>query len=318
MSSRKSAAVHTIRVVSERTAIPLDTLRVWERRYGFPAPARRENSNRRLYTQDDVEKLIELARVLELGYRPGDVVHLTLADLRALSAESEAAHITPGASVSASPYQVDDLLAFLQRDELRNVERALRLAAATLGPRGFLIQLAQPLLVAVGQAWAAGKLEIRQEHALTQVLTTQLRSLLSPLQELESGPLVLLATLPAEPHSLGLEMVALYLAIVGARPRLIGPDTPPEELARATQALGADAVGLTLTNAVPAVTARQDLDRLCAALPRQTPVWLGGAAAAEFVSRDSRLRLVDDWARLDSALAEVRLRVPRPRARTGS
>ena len=80
----------SIRVVSEVTGIPLETLRAWERRYGFPKPRRREDSNRRLYSAEDVERLTWVARALERGYRPGDVIEKAPAEIQALLGEAVA------------------------------------------------------------------------------------------------------------------------------------------------------------------------------------------------------------------------------------
>lgn len=66
-------AQYSIRVTSRLTAIELDTLRMWERRYGFPRPQRASGGSR-VYSESDVESLKLIRRALENGYRPGEVV----------------------------------------------------------------------------------------------------------------------------------------------------------------------------------------------------------------------------------------------------
>ena len=61
----------TIASVERDTGLSKDTLRVWERRYGFPAPGR-DARGERLYPLDQVDKLRTLKRLLDLGHRPGD------------------------------------------------------------------------------------------------------------------------------------------------------------------------------------------------------------------------------------------------------
>src|SRR5690606_17590983 len=65
----------SIRVVVNRTGIPADTLRMWERRYGFPKPSRRAGGSR-LYTEEDVVRLKLVSQALAAGFRPGEVVPL--------------------------------------------------------------------------------------------------------------------------------------------------------------------------------------------------------------------------------------------------
>lgn len=67
-----------ILVVSKRTGLPMATLRAWERRYGFPLPQRRPGTNRRLYSQLDIERLVAVKRAMESGYRVGDLLGKSL------------------------------------------------------------------------------------------------------------------------------------------------------------------------------------------------------------------------------------------------
>ena len=300
----------TIRVVSRLTGIPVDTLRVWERRYDFPRPSRRTGSNRRLYADEDVDRLQWVARALKQGYRAGDVIRKSAAELRGLLAQSRPDG-ERGFGTTASPVSVDRLVEILAADDLRAVEEALRLGAAALGPRRFVTDLAHPLAVAVGESWAQGKLHVRQEHAASQVLRTQVRSMLAAYVDLEARPVVLLTTLSGEPHDLGLEMVALVLAVSGAKPRLLGAGTPPAEIVDAVRALNADVVGLTVTKAVPTADCRRGVQELVRNLPRRVPVWIGGVDAAVELASDS-VRLVRSWNDLDEALRQVRGEAARP------
>jgi MerR family transcriptional regulator, light-induced transcriptional regulator len=295
-------AGHTIRVVSELTSIPIDTLRVWERRYGFPRPPRRVGSNRRLYSQADVERLQHVAKALEAGFRPGDVILKSVEELRGLTS-SPGVLAEPVPASSASP---DRVLELLRSDDLGGVEAELRHAAAWMGPRRFLTELAQPLIVAVGEAWARGELHVRQEHVLSQAMTTQLRGMLAPFQDLRGRPVVLLTTLPGEPHALGLEMVALYLALSGARPRLLGPSTPPHEIVEAVRAHQIDVVGLTVTHGAPKEQTRRHLAALVGELPRKVHLWLGGTAALDFASGQDAMMPVTNWTELDAAIESFR------------
>ena len=65
-SSEEALAGASIRVVSNRTGIAADTLRMWERRYGFPHPARRPGGSR-VYSEDDVARLHLIARAVNAG-----------------------------------------------------------------------------------------------------------------------------------------------------------------------------------------------------------------------------------------------------------
>ena len=53
---------HSIAAVERDTGLAKDTLRVWERRYGFPAPGR-DAQGERLYSDDDLVRLRHIRRL---------------------------------------------------------------------------------------------------------------------------------------------------------------------------------------------------------------------------------------------------------------
>ena len=56
---------------------------MWERRYGFPRPARDPNGERQ-YSLDEVSKLRAIRRLMDIGMRPGKIIHRALDELNAL------------------------------------------------------------------------------------------------------------------------------------------------------------------------------------------------------------------------------------------
>jgi MerR family transcriptional regulator, light-induced transcriptional regulator len=288
-----------------RTGLGMDTLRVWERRYGFPKPERRPGSNRRLYSAVDVERLVLIASALDAGYRVGDVIDKSRLELEALV---NPVTTRAGAERSRTFADVTELLELLAREDVAGLESALREGAAAFGPKRFVMDLAYPFAVRVGDAWAEGRLAVRHEHLASECLTTQLRHLLASYQDLEVRPLVLLTTLPGEQHSLALQMVALYLAVSGAKPRLLGTATPVEQIAAATRALHADIVGLTVTPSSNQREARNDLRALSRMLEDRKLIWVGGSAARAVDVRTDNVEVVDSWPVLDTALAAWRNR----------
>ena len=68
------------------TGLSKDTLRVWERRYAFPNPARDRNGER-VYPIEQVEKLRLIKRLMDCGHRPGKIIGQSIENLRALGAE---------------------------------------------------------------------------------------------------------------------------------------------------------------------------------------------------------------------------------------
>jgi len=305
-ASTNNGAGSTIRVVSMRTGLPMETLRAWERRYGFPAPERRPGSNRRLYSAADVDRLAAIRLAIARGFRVGDVIDKPLVELRVLADQAErgaAISETRGTSPESS---VSRLLALLAEDRVPELEGELRRVASALGPKSFAVDIAHPFAVEVGAGWERGELSVRHEHLATECLVTQLRHMLSTYQDIEARPRVLLATVPGESHTLPLQIVALYLIAIGATPRLMGGSAPPTEIVDAAIALGADAVGLTVTPTCDRTHARRDLKTMRRSLPAGLPVWIGGAGAAALGIADANTHVVTSWAAIDAVVAHTR------------
>jgi MerR family transcriptional regulator, light-induced transcriptional regulator len=306
MAERKNAANearqgYSIRVASRLTGVSSDTLRMWERRYGFPKPVRNE-SHVRMYTDADIERLVLISRALKAGYRSGEVIHRGSDELRALLVSSARTEVEKDRRTPS----VESLLSLLVQDDPEGLQGELRRSVALLGPKQFLIDVAAPLVEQVGVAWAAGRIAVRHEHLASEVLSSKLRLLLSAYHDRSSSPVVLLATLSDEQHGLGLDMVALYLALEGATPRLLGVNTPAEQIAEAALALSADVVGVSISEASDLALTELHLRRVLSSLPSRIEVWVGGKNARKLRSRNPRIRQVVTWQDLDEAMARVR------------
>jgi MerR family transcriptional regulator, light-induced transcriptional regulator len=325
----------SIRVVSNRTGIAAETLRVWERRYGFPNPKRRDGGSR-VYTELEITKLKLIANALEAGFRAGEVVPLSEADITRLlsattadllenhSVERGAQNVVPEADKSLDQDQdnesaalwttpergLDALFPALERNDLATFRSLLRSAARHLSPQCFVMDLAQPLAKRVGEQWALGKLTVRQEHLVTASLTSMLHVLfekeLQRTGEANRGPLVVLATLTGEAHIQPLDMVALYLAAEQALPRMVGADTPPSELAEAARTMRADAVGISISPAAKRDVVELQIRELLDELPRRTELWIGGTGAQGLITDVQGVFSITDWSALDARLSNLR------------
>ena len=267
----------SIGALARATAIPVETLRTWERRYGYPVPQRKP-SGHRLYPVRSVPRLRRIAQALAGGHRASEVVPASDADLRALLETAPSSPVRrpprpPSGSLTA------DLLAAVRAFDGEVVTRRLLAEWARLGPLEFLSACLAPVVHAVGDAWATGALEVRHEHFLSERIGDLLRSLRLPFDERATGPLVVLSSLPGESHSLGLHMAALVLATSRCRVLVLGTEVPPPQLAEMARDLRARAVGLSVSAATEGPATSRRLRALRSLLPRRTALLVGGAGA---------------------------------------
>ena len=287
----------TIGALARASGVPVETLRTWERRYGFPAPVRRP-SGHRLYPVDCVVRLRRIAEALSRGVRAAQAVGASEEALSAMLRACGRGGVS-GPPMHPPAASVEDLLAAVQRFDLSAVDRGLVAAWGRLGPLDFLRGCVAPLVREVGVRWERGQLEIRHEHFLSERLGDLLKALRLPLEERAHGPLVLLSTLPGEAHALGLHMVALLLVAAGCRVLPLGTQTPPEQLVALARDTRARAVGISVSiasrdGAPPAVRA------LRRRLPADTTFLVGGEGAppaTRSITRIVDLSELDEWAR---------------------
>ena len=281
--------------LAKATGVPVETLRTWEQRYGFPV-AERKPSGHRVYALSTVTRLRRIADAIARGHRAGAVVGATEAELsRLLSATASPA---AAGALPANPTQasVEDLLAAVSAFDADRLTAALWSDWGRLGPIGFLQRTAAPLIERVGREWEEGRMEIRHEHFLSERLGDVMRAIRLPLDLMASGPMVICATLPGESHALGLQMAALLLSSAGLRVLFLGTEIPPPELGRLAREAGARALAVSVSAAADAAAVKRHLTRLREELPRSVQLLVGGRGAP---AGRADLVTVDDFAGLE-------------------
>jgi methanogenic corrinoid protein MtbC1 len=272
----------SIAAVERDTGLSKDTLRVWERRYGFPLPDR-DKGGERSYPPEQVQRLRAIKRLLEAGQRPGRIVPMTVTDLdrlsRGLKLRGAVAQNAVAPQAPGTPDLADFVAAILHHD-IEGLRRAMAATLSRVGLGHFVLDVLAPLNVRVSEARMQGRVEVFEEHLYTECVQAVLRSAVHQLPVAGSGcPRVLLATVPGEPHGLGLLMAEAVLALEGCHCTSLGVQTPVWDIVRAAAALGSDVVALSYTGCTSPQRIA-DLTETRAKLPAGTAVWAGGSAAA--------------------------------------
>jgi methanogenic corrinoid protein MtbC1 len=279
-SAASAETAFTIAAVERDTRISKDTLRIWEKRYGFPLPARDTNGER-LYTQEQVERLRHIKRLMDAGHRPGRIVALEpsalhLLDERASAIDDRSLSKSNNADTAHSAVALD-LLDLLRHHDARALRRALSQHLLLLGLGRFIADVVTPLLVDLGDAWSRGRLEVFEEHLCSETLEAVLRGAVMSLPEpsADAAPRVLLATAPIEAHGLGLLMAEALFGATGSDCMNLGRQTPLADIAMAARAHRAQIVALSFSTAVNPHQALEALSNLRAALAPEVELWAG-------------------------------------------
>jgi len=271
----------SIAAVERDTGIAKDTLRVWERRYGFPKPLRDANDDR-VYPADQIEKLRLLKRLMDMGHRPGRIVSLPTEALRELSSKelAEENQIKP---YDISQDEMDRYLNLLRSHQTEALRLAMSTMMMKIGLDRFVIEVVAPLIQSIGEYWASGKVEIHEEHLFTEQIKHLLRSAINAVPRGHTGqdedlarPRVLLTTFPQEQHSLGLLMAEALMVLEGCVCVSLGTQTPIIEIAQAARAQKADIVALSFSSQINPNQVVDGLNELKVKLAPGVQIWAGG------------------------------------------
>jgi DNA-binding transcriptional MerR regulator/methylmalonyl-CoA mutase cobalamin-binding subunit len=264
----------SIGAVAKATGFSPDTLRVWQKRYGFPVP-RRKPSGHRLYSVADVRRLRRISEALARGHRPGQVVPLAEPRLESLLTD----RVVSGTVESDRRPTLKSLMDLVRAHRGAELTSALLAEAASLGPLDFLRLRVVPMVTEVGEAWSRGELGIHHEHFFSQRLEDVLRAVRLPFERSASGPRILLTAFSGETHGLGLQMAAFLAAFAGLQPHLLGTDTPVPEIVSAFKARRPYAIGVSISVSTAGPASRDRLEELRRAIPAAVPILVGGGGA---------------------------------------
>jgi methanogenic corrinoid protein MtbC1 len=289
----------SIGALAQATGVPADTLRTWERRYGFPAPSTRTEGTHRRYPIETVERIRLVLQALDLGHKPSVAVPATPDELQQLlSIHGERPAVA--ASAREGTDHLARMFATIQSFDAGGLQRALQRAWNELGAERFLEECAGPFLTEVGERWERGEIEVAHEHFASEQTRAFLATQWALLSERATGPTVVCATPPGEQHVLGLHLAAAALVAGDARIVYLGASTPADDVLTAVAESDASAVALSAT----ACAKRAELKRYVAVLrdhlPKGVTLIVGGRGFRDLdvgAVRPERLGALTDWAR---------------------
>lgn len=296
----RTKTIFDIGAVERETGLGKDTLRVWEKRYGFPVP-QRDARGVRIYTAAQVERLGMIRRLLDSGQRPVNVVALPTAQLLKLLQQQ---------SVQQAPAEnpvLDALMQLLLAHDAPGLRLQLQRQLLALGLPEFLRTVIEPLNAGVGEAWMRGELRVFEEHLYSEQLTGVLRAVSASLRDEAGTPRILLTTLPGEEHGLGLLMAEAVLSLHGVYCIPLGVQTPVQEMVLAAAAHRADVVVLSCSLAMGNTQIKSGLQQARDALPAHIPLWAGGGGVMRLAGRGMPVLGVQRIGPLSELIEAVRI-----------
>jgi DNA-binding transcriptional MerR regulator/methylmalonyl-CoA mutase cobalamin-binding subunit len=283
--------LHPIRYASRNSGVKTHLIRVWESRYGAVQPKRTEG-NQRLFSDEDIERLRLLGKVVESGHNISTVARLS---------NQELAKIAGDAGIAGEKRRADRALETIAErgwddpDKLNDVidaafELTIRLDTAALEellanatvmlPRHhFLQRVLLPMLNRIGDLWASGELRVVHEHAFSTVVRALLWEMLKTVDVPNTAPKMVVTTPVGHWHECGALIAAVAALESGWQVRYLGPCLPAEEIAYAVKKLDARALSISIGHGVNDRRLAAELTKTRRYIGGGIPIFVGGQGA---------------------------------------
>jgi DNA-binding transcriptional MerR regulator/methylmalonyl-CoA mutase cobalamin-binding subunit len=292
----KAPQLLSIGALARTTGVPADTLRTWERRYGFPNAERTQTGHRR-YSQATLMRLQLVRAAIRLGHRASVALTANESELRALLAHREA--LQPASEVSVDRETVTRWTELIRRFDGLELDRQLGSALATIGAPRLLAERIGPLIHEIGERWSTADVGVRHEHFASERLSNFFARNWQPLSDAATGPIVVCATPSGERHCLGLHMAALTLSLNNLRVAYLGPDVPAQEIVAAVRQHAAHAVLLSAAAGTDSARVHGECNSMRHDLGAALPIIVGGRGFEDppsAVTRLASLSALNAWA----------------------
>ncbi len=277
--------MHNIKFVVNQTGLSAHVIRAWERRYEALTPDRTQ-TNRRLYSDEDIEKLLLLKKAVEAGQSIGRIARLSTPELNGMLARLSPEQREQRLETSSATAPADSPLPYSQQLRLavqsldaERLEMILRQATIALGAIEVIERLLPPLLEWVGTGWREGEVRVAQEHLATAVVRTYLGRTLDSIKPSAHSPCLVITTPAGQVHELGALMVAVTAASEGWRVLYLGPNLPAEEISSAVRQMGAKGVALSIVYPPDDLRLHSELENLRSGVGEEVAILVGGRGA---------------------------------------
>lgn len=260
-----SAVAYSAGTVARRLGVAVTTLRTWHQRYGM-GPSLHEPGHHRRYTEQDIERLEAMHRLIGQGVAPSEAARWA----RRLPNAPDRTDLER--VVEADAAAVRGVLRAALRLDAATVRQRVAEAVRDLGVVGAWEGVLRPVFVAIGERYAASGALVEVEHLVSGCVSAVLAAVPRPPAGLPVR--ILLACADEEQHSLPIEALAAALAASGVPARSLGARVPPPALRAAVRRTGPS--GMLVWSHQPATAAPEQLEGVLAERARPVVIAAGG------------------------------------------
>lgn len=278
---------YNIGAVSRITGLSTHAIRAWEKRHHAVDPERSEDNNRRLYSENDLQKLSLLKEATGLGFNIGNIANMNIDELKSIVWKQKSREVPEKSGDTMPDVTVQDYIE-KSMEAIRDynpekLEELLSMASVEFGNIKTVEQFVIPMAALIGDEWSRGILRIAQEHMATETLRTYLISIISNSLEYKNSPIMVVSTPSGQLHDLGALISGALAATEGWKVLFLGPNLPSEEIAGAIKKTGAKVVAMSIVYPCDDARIHNELVNLRTYLNKTTIIIVGGSGSKNYL-----------------------------------
>jgi methanogenic corrinoid protein MtbC1 len=274
-----------IRTVAQKSGLSTHVIRAWEKRHQVIKPSRSE-SNRRLYSDEDIYLLSLLRRATQSGHTISSISDLDINSLQQLLRGDEEDYRRDFSIDSSEGNDVythfQSCLNAIKDFDAGQFEESLMRASMNLSQPVLIKSLILPILDTIGDLWKDGSLRVMHEHLATAVLKPFLHNLRISQRPAANAPSIVLATPTGQVHEIGALIIGLVAASEGWQVNYLGPDLPAEEIALAINTKKSGYVLLSIVFPANDPYLRKELEKLYSLISKEVKIIIGGRVSNSY------------------------------------
>jgi MerR family transcriptional regulator, light-induced transcriptional regulator len=261
---------YSIKELEKLSGIKAHTIRIWEKRYQLIAP-NRTSTNIRLYSDNDLRKIINVAIANNAGVKISHIARLSNDELTRMVSEQS----TNGGEM-ASP--IDQLVVAMVELDEPAFATVLSKFAQSMGFEDLITQVVYPFLEKIGILWQTGNITPAQEHFISNLVRQKMMVAIDGLPYPSSATKAVLFLQENEYHEIGLLFYNYLVKKYGIRPIYLGQSVPYADLKQVVKTHNPKYIITSIVTTLNADNFNAYFKRLSEDFPKQTILISGQAA----------------------------------------
>ena len=249
----------TIRDIENLTGIKAHTLRIWEQRYEFFTPQRKE-SKHRFYDNEDLKKLLQISFLYNNGMKVSRIASLSQDEITKQVTEAKVTDDNTFVYVSKLIAAAIDFNGEIFKGVIQDLIRKL-------GFEKTIMDVCYPYLRKIGLLWSTNRVIPAQEHFSSYIIQNCIIAETEKLPLVDKKPEIILLCPHGEFHELPLLFINYLLKKNNWSVLYVGSNISKEEILPLTSLKGIEYIYLHLITNFTGMQTDDYMETICNAFP---------------------------------------------------